>query len=176
MRHHRNGEPPPASSRRAVPPPPVDRVCGLGVCDVLRIEIDACQVEPLRGEIQDLQRVVDEATGASVDRGDHDDFDRLRYEREALDMIGRQLAARLDGERLIVVGPARLISELVGGAARDAGERLVEHLGRRPRADGASAEALIAAADVAAAWSRTYVALNAVEAYSFDPDFDHPRP
>jgi hypothetical protein len=148
MQHHRNGGT--AAARQAVPPPPVDRVCGLGVCDVLRIEIDGSQLESLRDEIQELQHVIDEAITAAAAGDDDDDLHRLRYEREALDIIARQLGVRPNGERIVVVGPARLISELVGGAARDAGERLVDHLGERPPRDGASAEALIAAADVAA--------------------------
>lgn len=172
MQRDHNGSDRTKSARRAAPPPPVDRACGVGLCDVLRIELDACQIESLRDEIDELKRVLDEAMVAAAERGDDDGLNRCRYDREVLDMVAGQLAGGHGGERVVVVGPAAMLSELVGGAARDAGERLVDHLAERRPRDGTSAEALVAAAELAAAWARTYAAVNAVETYSFDPAVD----
>jgi hypothetical protein len=172
MHDHRNDGAGLSSTRRAVPPPPVDRVCGLGVCDVLRVEIDGSQVESLREEIDELRRVIDEAISVATDREEAEELSRLLYESDVLAMIGRELIGGARSETMVVVGPARIISELVGGAARDAGERLVNQLGQGSRRDGASAEALVAAADLAAVWARTLVAVESVEGYSFDPTFD----
>jgi hypothetical protein len=60
------------------------------------------------------------------------------------------------------------MSELIGGAARDAADRLVDQLAVRP----ACTTDLIVAASVAMAWTHTYAAKEAVESYSFDPEFD----
>jgi hypothetical protein len=166
MQYHRND-----GTTLASPSPPVERVCGLGVCDVLRIEIDGSQVDSLRDEIDELRRVIDDAIGVATDRG-REELPRLLYESEILSMIGRELTGGGRSEPVVVVGPAPMMSELVRGAARDAGERLVERLDQRAPRNRTSAEALVAAADVAGAWARTLVAVEAVEGYSFDPDFD----
>ena len=91
MHHHRNDGGTLVSARRAVAPPPVDRVSGLGLCDVLRVEIDGCQVESLRDEIAELSRVIDESISATRDRDGEDELPRLLYESDALAMIDREL-------------------------------------------------------------------------------------
>ena len=170
MRHHRNGGGPQLSTRHAAPPPPVDRVCGLGVCDVLRVELELCQVPSLRSEIEELRATVGEAIETMLDRGDEADLDRLRYELQVLDMIGRQLD-QVD-DHVVVCGPARLMGEIITGATRDAAATVVEQLGNRAREDAVLRDA----AELATAWVETYAAAQAVEAYSFDPAFDDIRP
>jgi hypothetical protein len=89
-------------------------------------------------------------------------------------MIARQVqTGAASSGRLAVHGPARLMSDVVTGAARNAADELVEYARRRPRGDAAAAAALLDAARVAMAWSETYVATQAVESYTFDPDFDY---
>ena len=76
----------------------------------------------------------------------------------------------------LIWGPAMAISDMVTCAARNAADQLVDAMQRDLLVDGGDGPALIEAAGVAAAWAETYVALRAVEAYSFDPDDDHVRP
>jgi hypothetical protein len=170
MHHHRNGGEPPLSTRHAAPPPSVDRVCGIGVCDVLRVELEPCQLPSVRAEVEELRATVGEAIATMLDRGDEAELDRLRYERRVLDLIGRQLD-RSNGPT-VICGPARLMGEIITGATRLAAAEVVEHLGEKTRAG----EALRDAAGLAAAWVETYAAAQAVEAYSFDPAFDPVRP
>jgi hypothetical protein len=170
MHHHRNGGGPPLSTRNAAAPPPVDRVCGLGVCDVLRVEFELCQVPSLRSEIEELRATIGEAIATLLDRGDEADLDRLGYELQVLDMIARQLD-QVD-DHVVVCGPARLMGEIITGATRDAAAGLTEQLGQRSR----ECAGLRDAAELATAWVETYAATHAVEEYSFDPAFDDIRP
>ena len=170
MHHHRSGGEPPLSTRCPAPPPPVDRVCGIGVCDVLRVELEPCQLPSVRAELEELRATVGEAIATMLDRGDEAELDRLRYERRVLDLIGRELD-RTDGP-IVVCGPARLMGEIITGVTRLAAAEVVEHLTARTR-DGV---ALREAAGLAAAWVETCAAADAVEAYSFDPAFDPVRP
>jgi hypothetical protein len=176
MQRNRNDGVPPVSMRRAVPPPPVDRVCGLGVCDVLRVELESCQLDSLRAEIDEQRRGFDDVVARATACGDEIEAMPLRYERLVLEMIARELplAAPQDG-RFVVHGPASVVGDLVTGAARDAAAVLVDHLSGPPVGHTAAGEALLHAARVAGAWTETYVATHAVGAYSFDPNSDHVR-
>jgi hypothetical protein len=176
MQRNRNDGVPPVSMRRAVPAPPVDRVSGLGVCDVLRVELESCQLDSLRAEIDESRRGFDDVVVRGTACGDEAEAVPLRYERVVLEMIARELplATPEDG-RFAIHGPASVVSDPITGAARDAAEVLVDHLSGRPVGDTAAGEALLHAARVAAAWAETYVATHAVGAYSFDPHSDHVR-
>lgn len=177
MQDHRTDASATLSPRRAAPPPAIDRVCGLGLCDALHITLERNQIESLREEIDEQQRVFDEAITAAIHDDDADELARVRYEREVLDMIAKQLPGANDVDAPIVVcGPAQRFSSLISGAAEYAAERLVDHLSRRPLADARAREAQITAAHVAAAWAETDAAASAVEGYSFDPDFEPVRP
>jgi hypothetical protein len=177
MQPNRNGVLGPASTSHAVPPPPIDRVCGLGLCDVLRVELENCQLESLRDEIDEQRHVFDDATALAAHCGDEESLDALRYEREVLEMIAKQVVeARPEDARVVVWGPARMVSGLVSGAAREAAAQLVEHVRRKPLSHSPTGGALIAASRIAAAWAETYVAVQAIEGYSFDPRTDHVRP
>jgi hypothetical protein len=176
MHHNRNGGATAPSMEHAAPLPPIDRVCGLGVCDVLRVEFECCQLPLLRAELEELRRVCDDSISGALQRDADDDFDRLRYERRLLDAIYAQLdIGRGSSARVVLHGPARLISEIVAGAAQEAVDRLAERVRRRQDGRTGATAALADAVRAAAAWVDTYVALEAVASYSFDPDFDHVR-
>jgi hypothetical protein len=166
MLDNRNGGVMPLSTRGGVPLPPVDRICGLGVCDVLRVEIEGCQLASLRSEIDELRLVYDEAIAAAI-RGDDGELGRLSYERQVLDAIDAE-AKSADTQRVVIYGPGRLVSEIVAGATRNAADILAEHVRTRSTNDAA-----LVAARVAVAWIETLVATRAVESYSFDSAFDH---
>jgi hypothetical protein len=168
MQNHRNGAGATASPGRATPPPPVDRVCGLGISDALRVELERCQIDSFADELDERRRVLDETIGATITDGRGDELRRLHYERDVVEMIARQLRGGLDDGWLVVCGPAPLMSQLIAGAAHAAADQLVEALGARPVA----AQTIVAVARVATAWAHTFVAKEAVESYSFDPDFD----
>jgi hypothetical protein len=177
MQHHRNDGLPVVSARRAIAPPPVDRVCGLGLCDALRIELEPCQVDSLHAEIDELRRGLDEAICVSIGRGAGRGTDSLSYEHQVLDMIRTQVVRLHESSgRVVVSGPAVVLTEIVAGAARDAADELAEIVRRHPRGDSHTGAALLEAARVASAWAATYAALQAVESYSFDPDCDPVRP
>lgn len=158
MQHHRNGGDSPLST----PPPLVDRVCGIGLCDVLRIVIEPCQVPGLRVEL----RTIADSLTATIERGRADDLDRLRYARRVVGLIATQLE-RPD-EPVVVCGPAPLLSDVIATVTGDALTELIARWDRRP-GDGS---ALREAARTAAAWVETHTATQALESYSFDPACD----
>jgi hypothetical protein len=167
MQHNRN----PAG---ASPTPPASTtVVGLGVCDVLRVDLDPSQLPVLLEEIERQRQVYEEAIGGALDAEDQESLDRLRRERRTLATMAEQLRPLV--ERPVIWGPAPIISDMVACAARSAVEQLDaviqrERLTRRDRV------VLLEAAHAAAAWAETFIALRAVEDYSFDPDDDYVRP
>jgi hypothetical protein len=176
MHDNRNGGLPPLSTRGGAPLPPVDRVCGLGLCDVLRVEFERCQLASLHAELDELRRVFDGALEVAIAGGDEEDRDRLRYERTVLAAIDAQVLSG-DGsrERAVAFGPAKLMGDVIAGATRNSVDALAEHLGRRSRGDATSGALLLDAAEEASAWIETHVAVQRLESYSFDPEFDHVR-
>ena len=169
MQHHRN-----QARAEAAPPPHTTAVIGLGVCDVLRVELQPRQLPSLDEEIQIQRAVYDQSIAGAAEDGDRDAFDRLRAERRTLTMVAEQI--RRPGDSPVIWGPAAAISDLVTCSARSAADRLVDAMQRDLLVDGGDGPALIEAAHVAAAWAETYVALRAVESFSVDPDNDHVRP
>jgi hypothetical protein len=136
----------------------MDRVRGVGICDVLCVALDRCQVESLVDELDRQRRRPIHGVSA-------DERARLVYERDVLDMMSRQL--RGDDNATVVWGPARVMSAVVIGATRHAAAVLVAEA-----RDDTSPAALAESGRVAAAWAATQAALFAVESYSFDPDLD----
>jgi hypothetical protein len=176
MQPNRNHGATPVSTRRAVAPPPVDRACGLGVCDVLRIELDGCQLDSLRAEIDEQRRGFDDVVLRATACGDEAEAEPLRYERQILEMIAQELPpSGAEDDHFVVHGPAAVVSDLVTGAARDAAEELVARLAGPTTGDMDGGRALIQTAHVALAWAETSAATHAVGGYSFDPDSDHVR-
>jgi hypothetical protein len=167
----------------------IQRAQGLGVSDVLRIELDPRQVPWLLealGALRDVfERELAWEIGALEAISPQDrrwetpqtvraqaDVDARTYQLHALAVIRRQLADSPRGEPVRVFGPSRLISELVGGATQNVVGVLGDLLDGAPRDDTAALEKLVDAAEAARAWVETWVACQRVEWFSFDPDFD----
>src|SRR3954449_4699450 len=109
MQCHRNHE-------RAIA---ASRVSGLGICDALRVRLDPAQVPWLADEVDELIRALEETrvmSAAAQVRGDAVDgeADRaLEYRLRLLELIRQQVHAPHRGESIVVVGPGRMMSELV---------------------------------------------------------------
>jgi hypothetical protein len=138
------------------------------------VELDHCQIDSFADELDEHRRVLDESIGMTMGDRDAEELGRLRYERDAVEMVARQLRGESgeDERRPVVCGPARLMAELITGAARDVSARLVDQFDVRP----VDADALRASARLVNVWTETYVAKETVESYSFDPEFDPRQP
>ena len=102
-----------------------------------------------------------------------EELDRIRYEARVLETIRRQVVERPGGEStVVVVGPSRIVAELVRGTARRVVEDLGELLQAEPRDDAAARAELVRSAAAAWAWVETYVGCQAVEWFSLEPDAD----
>src|SRR5687768_9354100 len=117
MQSHRIAGEADGSARQPVQRSSIAGVQGLGVSDVLRVELEPRQVEWLVDEIDVLRDVVEEALAhehgrrkavpgaaprARLPEADEveDELDRLRYEARMLRMIRDQLVGRPSGEAL----------------------------------------------------------------------------
>jgi hypothetical protein len=165
-------------------------VQGLGVTDGLRVELEPHQLPSLVDEIGVLRDVVEDALvherqqwesiPESVRRERlpraveaEEELDRLRYEARVLEMIRGQVVEQLGGKSTaVVVGPSRIVAELVRGTTRRVVEDLGELLQVEPRDDAAARAELVRTAVAARSWVETYVGCQAVEWLSFEPDAD----
>jgi hypothetical protein len=167
----------------------IQRAQGLGVSDVLRIELEPRQVPGLLEEVGALRDVFERELVAEIDALEaispqdrrretpqavraQADVDARTYQLRALAVIARQLADAPRNEPVCVFGPSRLISELVGGATQNVVGVLGDRLDAAPRDDTAALEELVETAEAARAWVEAWVACRRVEWFSFDPDFD----
>src|SRR3954453_22130280 len=99
MQCNRNGGAVCSRSRLPVPLPTKERVFGVGICDVLCVELERCQIEPLLDELDQQRRQPIHGVGA-------DERAHLVYERDVLDMISRQLRCADEADaRTVVWGP-----------------------------------------------------------------------
>jgi hypothetical protein len=101
-----------------------------------------------------------------------DAVDRRQYDLRVLAAMGDQLASNAP----VLLGPTRLVLELVSGATTHAVQTLAERLGQRRLATAHERKQLLRDAALAAAWVETLCDTQAVQWFSFDPDFDLPRP
>jgi hypothetical protein len=153
------------------------RVRGLGVCDVLRVELAAAQVPGLIAELEELRGPLEEerlrAVGA-LDRSEassdsavaEHDVDEVEHRLACLRGMRAQLPRSDEAAPVVLVGPADLVIETARGAARNAADELAEAL-RRSADD---LEAIRERAAIALAWVDTWMDCRAVEGFSFEPD------
>jgi hypothetical protein len=133
MQHHRIGA-------RLNPAPPSPRVRGLGLCDALLVELEPCQIagaidelEERRGPVTERfelarnrwEALAERERGADPD-GLEQDMSRSAYALEALTKLRAQLPTPAHDEAVAVVGPAAIVSALVGASARNAADELAE--------------------------------------------------
>jgi hypothetical protein len=178
--HRIAGEPDPS----AVPPPWSDRVCGLGVCDALQLRLEPGQLPWLCDELEQLrvahEQALGEATAARAANESREralageDVERHRHEL-ALVAAVRDRIAREDGDgRVIVCGPAPMLSAIVRGATRAVTEALAERADDRAAAqDADGGRRLLALARAADAWVHTLVALARLEWFTFELEPEH---
>jgi hypothetical protein len=133
----------------------VGSVRGLGVCDVLRIELDPVQRAGL--ELQLAARV------AALERRGEPDGEELRL----LARMRARVPASV-GRSFVLVGPAGLVVELVGACLAAAVAGLHARLGEGAAWSAASERDLA----TVAAWIATALDCQAVEGYSFEPGVD----
>ena len=141
------------------------RVRGLGVCDVLRVELAAVQVPGLIAELEELRGPLEEQRLRAVAE---DDVDEVEHRLACVRGMRAQLPRSDEAAPVVLVGPADLVLETARGAARNAADELAEAL-RRSADDP---EAVRERAAVALAWVDTWMDCRAVESFSFEPEAD----
>jgi hypothetical protein len=171
-------------------------VRGLGVCDVLRVELEPVQRAGLEAQLtartaeleqrrEDLEaagwaRADPEAAGQEAVWGTptgrlRDEDEELRAVRDELRVLERvREGMSAAPEPLDLTGPAGLVLELVGACLVSAVGSADARLG-----EGAPGVTWVGVCEreleAAAAWIRTALDCRAVEAFCFDPDADPPH-
>ncbi|MDA0159792.1 hypothetical protein OM076_05930 [Solirubrobacter ginsenosidimutans] len=140
-------------------------VRGLGVCDVLRVELDAVQRPGLLEQLT--------VRTAALERAGSDPADDAARVREELRVLARVRAGLPSSatEPFTLTGPAGLVLELVGGCLTSAVAAAHARLG-----EGEPGVPWVAACEreleAAAAWITTSLECQAVEAFCFEPGAD----
>jgi hypothetical protein len=157
-------------------------VRGLGVCDVLRVELAPVQHAGLEAELTGRiagrdQRRAELVAAARVRTGPSPGADgALARIREELRLLARLRDGMppLASEPYALTGPAGLVLELVGAclesAVRHADARLAAGESCAPGAGTCEREL-----EAAAAWIATALDCRAVEDFCFEPDVDPPH-
>ena len=187
MRSHRTAGSPPAQSSGTSPW--TGRVLGLGVTDVLRIELAPEQVPSLVEQLDVLRDVYKDSVSHDRARCEairdfarearlpraiqaEKDLDASEFDLEALDIIASQVR-EVDCDQpgpVTIHGPSRIIAELVREATLQAAAKLNELLASAPRNEADAREQLVAAGAAVKAWTEIYVECAAVEWFKFDLD------
>jgi hypothetical protein len=130
--------------------PKLSRVRGLGLCDVLRVELEPCQItgaikelEEQRGPLNESfeqartrwDALAEQESQGSTARSLEHELSKSAYALRLLSMLRAQLPALGHGEPVAVVGPASSISGLIAAAARNAVDELSELIREPPRSD-----------------------------------------
>ena len=149
-------------------------VRGLGVCDVLRVELAACQQSALARELQRRAAVVKGELRALEARrlprrrsAEESELTRLRTEARVL----ARVRGALPGDActpFVLVAPAGLVVELVTACLRTVVATLAAGLGEGP----AHSAAAVGPLEATAAWIRTALDCRAVEAFCLEPGVD----
>jgi hypothetical protein len=145
-------------------------VCGLGVCDALKLELAPVQLPWLADELDEMRGPLEEALLRARAEESADEAAGHEYELRLLRMMRAQL---VDDRSTVFVGPTGMVDEAVRGAMRNVVGALSELVHDRDRADE---ERLRETAAAANAWVRTFVDLRAVVAFNFDPEAEPSRP
>ena len=157
------------------------RVYGLGVCDVLRVELDPVQLPWLIDEIEEMRGPLEEQlqrTRAEHERRDDDETARELAERSYHLRLLRLMRARLpcrDYEQpTTFLGPSAMVSDIVQATMRNVTATLSETAARSP-GDRQQEEFLHRTAIAARAWVETFLACRAATSFNFDGEADPGR-
>lgn len=164
------------ADRSADPARLAGSVRGLGVCDVLRVELAACQHTALEQELgrraaalrRELRAL--EGRGRARRRSAEADLARLRADARVMSRV-REALPKHAQQPFVLVAPAGLVIEVVTVCLRAAVARLNAGLGEGPAHPAAATEAL----EAAAAWIATALDCRAVESFCLEPGVDPVR-
>jgi len=176
---------------RPAPSPTIGSVQALGLSDVLRAELQPCQLagivdelDELRGPLLELLEVARRGWEELASRNGGDPLgaaaaaeaklESAAYSLRVLSAIRSELPSTTPDEPFAVVGPATMVSTLIVGAARNVADTLAESLRSSARPSSATDSALQQLAIAAQAWVETYIDCRSIEWYCFDPDFELP--
>lgn len=175
-------------------PPPTPRlgsVHALGLSDVLRAQLQPCQLAGLVDELDELRKPLlesfEDARRAYEDLASRHNGDSLGTVRAAeaklesaaytlriLAAMRSDVPSTTPREPFELVGPATMVSTVIEGAARDAIDSAAELLRSSTTPNSAADLKLREFATAAQAWIETCLDCRAIELYSFDPDFHSP--
>ena len=155
---------------------PSGTVVGLGVSDVLRLELRAVQVPWLIEELEENRTVIDDAIQLSVDpdspHGTPEKRELLRYDSKLIRLMRASLPESDRGDDVVFAGPARLVIPLVEGTLHHVAETFFDETTHRFSNDPAGWERLRETAAAVTAWVETYLDMKELERFNFDPDAD----
>jgi hypothetical protein len=181
----------PTAPLRPSEAPEVASVQALGLSDVLRVELQPCQLAGLIDEVDErrgpLRETFENARARwealSRDNGivspsaasdAEAQLSSAAYALRVLAAIRSQIPIHRADQPFALVGPAITISEIITAAARNTVDELAELLraetSRTPHAE--RYKKLRELTSAAQAWVETYVECHAVEWYRFDPEWD----
>jgi hypothetical protein len=146
-------------------------VRGLGVCDVLRLELLPVQLARLIDELD--RRCGDHLDVPAAPRPD-EGMDAEHYELWLLRRMRAELPDRDHAARFGWSGPTGLLTDVVRACLRTAAAELAALAADLPRGRGPNSQ-LAALASEAAAWTSTVLDCAAVESFTFDPRADPAR-
>lgn len=167
------------ADRSADPARLAGSVRGLGVCDVLRVELVACQHAALEHELErraaavrrDLRELGGRARAARPGGrrrlADLAEVERLRADARVLARVRASLPRHAQ-EPFVLLAPAGLVVEVVGACLRAVVAALGAGLGEGPAHPAAATGPL----EAAAAWIATALDCGAVEAFCLEPGVD----
>jgi hypothetical protein len=133
------------------PPPRIGSVQALGLSDVLRVELQPCQVAGFADELAELRGPLVEAYEAAYERwltssrfgggrepgGATEKLSAAGYALRLHAAMTSPIPQMPTDEPLVVVGPATAMSEIIDGAARNAAAEVAGLLRQLPEPYGA---------------------------------------
>ena len=161
--------------------PPTSSVRGLGVCDVLEIEIAPVQLPWLIDELDEIRGPLEEelvrerATWALSGGQDTEAVDAAEYELVLLRAMRARLPATPIAEPVTFAGPSGMVMSVVRGTVGNVTAALGELAASLEARDAQGRAVLRSTAAAAAAWVETFVDCETVVGFNFDPDADPMR-
>lgn len=154
-------------------------VSGMGVCDAWRLELSAVQWPWLLDELDEVRGPLEEALrrawaqqAADDSEAVTDEVATLEHELRLVRRIRAQLPAADHAERVVFVGPAEQLRNLVRGTLRNVVDALNDALNSQRLGDRDARQGLIDTARAASEWVRTFADCQELERFSFDADDD----
>jgi hypothetical protein len=163
------------------------RVQGLGLCDVLRVVLEPCQICGMIEELEERRGPLHEAFDTArtcwdaLDQAQRDGplgnelqegLSESAYALRMFIRIRAQVPAVDHDETVALIGPASIITELVAAASRNAVEDLAERLCEPAGEDPERSARLHAAAAAVTAWTSLQAECEDVVWFNFDKRWD----